>query len=118
MVTLRESQRSGELEDWGMKVQTNVARRTCAGMDKGAGGAAEKKKHSVRWMARKMWRGNGSDVCVSGAEPLSGSMTKWRRSRMEAPGEGARGPEMESSRSTGTQGQGIGSDPRDQLAPT
>ena len=45
-MTLSESQRSGELEDWGMETQTNVARNTCAGMNKGAGGAAEKMERS------------------------------------------------------------------------
>ena len=45
-MTLSEVQRTGELEDWGMKIHTNVPRKTCAGMNKGAGGAAEKMEHS------------------------------------------------------------------------
>ena len=73
-MTLNESQGSGELEDWGMKVETNVARKTCAGMNKGAGGAAGKMEHSMMDGAQDVARG-WSEVCVSGAKPLSDSTT-------------------------------------------
>ena len=86
-------------------------------MDKGASGITGKMRHSMWWMARKVGRGHWHAVCVSGAEPPS-TYDQGKTVAKDSTCGRCAGAVMGFGRSTGTQGQGSVSDPRDQLAPT